>query len=116
MHKRIAYNNHYGNYYIKENFIINDYPFIPYYNFETVCKQQPITFPPQHQSVQAGIENQMNPLPIFDNQNDVPSGKLQRKVAIISGGDSGIGRAVAVLFAKEGCDIVFVYFNKNLSN
>lgn len=58
----------------------------------------------------------MNPLPIFDNQNDVPSGKLQGKVAIISGGDSGIGRAIAVLFAKEGCDIVFVYFNKNLSN
>ena len=92
---------------------MNDYPFIPYYNFETVCNQQPITFPPQHQSVQPGIENEMNPLPIFDNQNDVPSGKLQGKVAIISGGDSGIGRAVAVLFAKEGCDIVIAYLNEH---
>ena len=50
----------------------------------------------------------MNPKPIFENPNYVPSKKLENKVAIISGGDSGIGRAISLLFAKEGADIVLV--------
>ena len=55
----------------------------------------------------------MSPLPIFENPNYIPSGKLQDKVVIISGGDSGIGRAVSVLFAKEGANIVINYLNEH---
>ncbi len=73
----------------------------------------PINFPEQHQDAQPGIEKDMNPRPIFDNPNYIGTGKLKDKVAIITGGDSGIGRAVAVFYAKEGADIVIVYFNEH---
>jgi NAD(P)-dependent dehydrogenase (short-subunit alcohol dehydrogenase family) len=67
---------------------------------------------PQHQEKQPGIESQMNPRPIYDD--DFPgSGKLKDKVAIITGGDSGIGRAVAIAFAKEGADVVIVYLDEH---
>lgn len=55
----------------------------------------------------------MKPQPKSDKKSHVGSGKLQDKVAIITGGDSGIGRAVAVLFAKEGADIVIGYLNEH---
>ncbi|AWB43220.1 NAD(P)-dependent oxidoreductase [Paenibacillus sp. CAA11] len=84
-------------------------PVFPYYSKETVCKEQPISFPPQHQPVQPGLESQMVPRPIWDNPAYCGSGKLKGKVAVITGGDSGIGRAVAVAFAKEGADIVIAY-------
>lgn len=70
-------------------------------------------FPPQHQDQQPGIESQMNPLPVFDNPAYVGSGKLLGKVAVVTGGDSGIGRAVANLFAKEGADVVISYLNEH---
>ena len=54
----------------------------------------------------------MNPRPIFDNYKG--SNKLKGKVAIITGGDSGIGRAVAVAYAKEGAKVVIVYFNEEV--
>ncbi len=84
-------------------------PMYPYYGYETQCKQVPITFPPQHQNVQPGLEYVMNPIPISDNPKYKGSGKLKGKVAIITGGDSGIGRAVAIGFAKEGADLAIIY-------
>jgi NAD(P)-dependent dehydrogenase (short-subunit alcohol dehydrogenase family) len=74
--------------------------------------QQKQTLPPQHQDVQPGHEDVMNPAPKFDDTSYQGSGKLKNKVAIITGGDSGIGRAVAVLFAKEGADIVISYLDE----
>ena len=68
---------------------------------------------PQYQSVQPGMEYLMEPKPIFDNPNYKGSGKLKDKVAIITGGDSGIGRAVAVYFAKEGAKTIIVYYNEH---
>lgn len=71
------------------------------------------TFPPQHQDRQPGKESEMDPRPQFDNPAYKAAGKLQDKVAVITGGDSGIGRAVAVAYAKEGADIAIFYLNEN---
>ena len=67
---------------------------------------------PQHQR-RPGIEKKMNPQPIFDNPDVRGNEKLRQKTALITGGDSGIGRAVAILFAKEGADIVIAYLNEH---
>ncbi len=69
--------------------------------------------PPQHQDQQPGLESEMTPKPQFDDSKYRGSGKLQGKVALITGGDSGIGRAVAVFYAKEGADVALLYLNEH---
>ena len=91
----------------------DNYPIIPYVGFKDENVRTPITFIAQHQNVQPGMEYEMKPAPIFENPNYVTSNKLKDKVVIISGGDSGIGRAISVLFAKEGADIVINYLNEH---
>jgi NAD(P)-dependent dehydrogenase (short-subunit alcohol dehydrogenase family) len=71
------------------------------------------TFPPQHQNQQPGIESQMQPRPDFEDQAYKAAGKLLGKTAMITGGDSGIGRAIAVTYAKEGADVAIVYLNEH---
>lgn len=74
----------------------------------------PVGFPPQHQSQQPGIEAVMVPRPISEPPAPKsPGEKLLDRVAVITGGDSGIGRAAAYALAKEGADIAVVYLNEH---
>jgi NAD(P)-dependent dehydrogenase (short-subunit alcohol dehydrogenase family) len=75
--------------------------------------KRPEKLPPQKQERQPGIEAEMTPRPRAENKAQRGSGKLAGKVAIITGGDSGIGRAVAIAFAKEGADVSVVYLNEH---
>jgi hypothetical protein len=72
----------------------------------------PDQIPAQHQERKPGLESEMTPKPEYDDPNYKGSGKLQDKVALITGGDSGIGRSVAVYYAKEGADVAIVYLNE----
>ena len=69
--------------------------------------------PPQHQTKQPGIEAQMHPKPDYCSPNYSGSGKLAGKIALITGGDSGIGRAVAYHFALEGANVIVQYLNEH---
>ena len=72
-----------------------------------------ILAPEQSQDDQPGMEYLMKPLPIFDNPNYQGSNKLQNKVAIITGGDSGLGRACAIAYVKEGAKVVICYLDED---
>lgn len=69
--------------------------------------------PPPEQKNLVGLESIMTPRPIFDNPNYKGREKLKGKVAIITGGDSGLGRAAAIAFAKEGAILVIPYYNEH---
>lgn len=75
---------------------------------------QPQAFPPQHQDRQPGIEQEMQPHPQYIRPDYRPSGKLEGKVALITGGDSGIGRAVAIAFAMEGAHVAIQYLDEDI--
>ncbi|WP_262027463.1 SDR family oxidoreductase [Microvirga sp. Mcv34] len=76
-----------------------------------MSSEQQQTMPPQVQDQQPGHETEMNPRPDYEPRYP-GSGRLSGKVALITGGDSGIGRAAAVLFAREGADIGILYLNE----
>src|SRR3954454_3827051 len=74
-------------------------------------------FPKQHQStLEVGLESKLNPRPNYQAPQYKAAGKLQGKSALITGGDSGIGRAVAVLYAREGADVAIVYLPEEQSD
>jgi len=96
------YDYKYGNQY---------YKYFDDIGFKTI--QYNIIAPPQEQEKQPGEETLMYPRPIFDNVNYKGSGKLKDKVAIITGGDSGLGRTCAVYFVKEGAKVVIPYYDEH---
>ncbi len=90
----------------------NDY--YKYYGAEGLkFTKYKIMAPEQSQDIQPGMEYPMIPQPIFDNPNYKGSGKLKDKVAIITGADSGLGKAAAIAFVKEGCKVVIPYYNEH---
>src|ERR1051325_1352927 len=72
-------------------------------------RKKPI-HPPQHQK-RPGLENKMEPPPVYETK--LPgSNKLGGKICVVTGGDSGIGRAVAIAFAKEGANVAIIYLSE----
>lgn len=72
-----------------------------------------IIAPEQSQDKQPGMEYLMSPRPIFDNPSYRGSGRLNGKVAIVTGGDSGLGRACSIAYVKEGAKVVIPYYNEH---
>jgi NAD(P)-dependent dehydrogenase (short-subunit alcohol dehydrogenase family) len=76
-------------------------------------EERPSKLSPQSQSRQPGRESVMRPPPQSEMRGYRPAGKLEGQVALISGGDSGIGKAVAIAFAKEGADVAILYLEEH---
>ena len=72
----------------------------------------PETFPAQHQIQQPGSQRRMDPKPIAVGADYKPAGKLAGRAIVVTGGDSGIGQAAAVAFAREGADVAVVYLSE----
>ncbi len=85
-----------------------------YYPLGIQSKEYQILAPEQSQNKQPGMEYLMQPRPIFDDPSYIGSGKLQGKVAIITGADSGLGRAAAIAFVKEGAKVVIPYYDEHI--
>lgn len=90
-----------------------DYPMQPNYGKITRYEEVAITVPEQRQLRQPGVESMMVPRPIIENPNYRGSGKLEGKVALITGGDSGMGAAAAIAFAKEGANVSIAYLDEH---
>jgi len=75
------------------------------------AKKRPIA-KPQHQR-RPGSEKAMKPRPVFDYPEVKGNNRLVNKIALVTGGDSGIGKAVAILFAKEGANVAIAYLKEN---
>lgn len=73
----------------------------------------PDQIPAQSQDRTPALESEMRPSPQYDDPNYKGSGKLKGKVSLITGGDSGIGRSVAIYYAKEGADVAIVYLDEH---
>ncbi|MGF7145374.1 NAD(P)-dependent dehydrogenase (short-subunit alcohol dehydrogenase family) [Anaerotaenia torta] len=97
----------------QRNLIIDPYPMYPNYGTITQYKDIPISVPEQRQLRQPGLEDLMVPKPIIENPNYKGTEKLLNKVALITGGDSGIGAAAAIAFAKEGADVAISYLDEH---
>lgn len=82
---------------------------------DELSKQTPLSegVPLQQQNRQPGLDTEMNPVPIYELENHIGSSKLKGKVALITGGDSGIGKAVAIGYAKEGANVAIAYLDEH---
>ncbi|WP_152655635.1 SDR family oxidoreductase [Oceanobacillus sp. CFH 90083] len=89
------------------------YPMYPNYGKITQYEEVAMTVPEQRQYRQPGLEKWMVPRPIIENKNQKGSNKLVGKVALITGGDSGMGAATAIAFAKEGADVAVAYLDEH---
>ncbi|WP_085993548.1 SDR family oxidoreductase [Oceanobacillus senegalensis] len=91
----------------------SNYPMYPNYGKITKYEDVALTVPEQRQYRQPGIEGKMTPRPIIENPYYQGNGKLEGRVALITGGDSGIGAAAAIAFAKEGADVAIAYLDEH---
>ncbi len=97
----------------EENKQTDPYPLYPNYGKITRYEEVPLSNPEQRQLKQPGHENLMVPKPIIENPHYKGSGKLTNKVALITGGDSGMGAAAAIAFAKEGAHVAIAYLDEH---